>query len=567
MRLLNARTLRLEESFNNHESKPKYAILSHTWGSEEVTFEDVQEDTARKKKGFAKLQYTCDQAIKDGLEYVWIDTCCIDKSSSAELSEAINSMFGWYHTSHLCYAYLEDVGAEDLLDSCIPESHHMLPFEERKFSESHFAKSRWFTRGWTLQELIAPSRVEFYGKDWAHLGSSSDLLDAVVLITGIDINILSSNGLDKMEFLRRTSVAQRMSWASKRVTTRVEDEAYCLMGIFEINMPLLYGEGHAAFIRLQEEVIKTSPDQSIFVWNVPASEGHSDDEALHSLLAPDPSYFKACANVVQWPRQAVQESFSMTNVGLSIRLPILKRPNGLGDLAVLSCRHSHKIRGPIAIALKDAGTNGMLIQSYIIQRPTYTVGIEEAKAAIRSHVTPVILHRRPAPNALRLRTMVVNPNSPFPTLRTPTTFAIHERLIGQITIETHYPSMHWIFDSSGVRHGQGLLRLPRHINFGALEVRYKGVPLAIMFGRNEEWQPADVWIAIRDIKNGVDFRDVVCGDGRVSDRKMTNRAWFQKFPEEILELFIVRKEVMDETVFEINGTIRKKTLALLRTRS
>jgi hypothetical protein len=552
MRLLNARSFQVEEFFTSSNNKPQYAILSHTWGSEEVTLEDVRTEKARLKKGFAKLQYTCDQALKDGLEYAWIDTCCIDKTSSAELSEAINSMFEWYRRSSICYAYLEDVDAEDMLDSCIPEDHHMLPSEEQMFKDSHFARSRWFTRGWTLQELIAPSRVHFYGKNWLHLGSSSDLLDAIVLITGIDAIVISSNALDKREYIRRASIAQRMSWAAHRITTRVEDEAYCLMGIFEINMPALYGEGRAAFTRLQEEIIKSSSDQSILAWSVTAD---SEDMARYLLLAPDPSYFKACGAVIQWPRQTVQESFSMTNVGLSIRLPILKR-NGDSDLAILSCRYAHNFRGPIAIALSDAGINGMRIQSYFVRRPTYTVGIEQAKLAIPSQVKLVILHRRPPADIIRQQE---SGDPPFPRqlhVASPTTFVIHENLIGLVTIETYYPSIHCRFASPGSR--QTLL-LPRALDFGALGLRYRGIALAVTFGKNKSWQPGDAWIAVCNNPNDLVFRDLVREGGRASNTKMDSRAWFQKYIEEFLEFFIVKKEIMEENVFEINGNIRKKT--------
>src|ERR1700743_2488330 len=105
MRLLNARTLRLEEFFNNPTRIPDYVILSHTWGEDEVTLEHMRSRSAFSKRGLRKIQFTCRQALRDGSFYVWVDTCCIDKSSSAELSEAINSMFEWYRKSKICYAY------------------------------------------------------------------------------------------------------------------------------------------------------------------------------------------------------------------------------------------------------------------------------------------------------------------------------------------------------------------------------------------------------------------------------------------------------------------------------
>ncbi|KAF2498796.1 hypothetical protein BU16DRAFT_548435 [Lophium mytilinum] len=161
----------------------------------------------------------------------------------AELSEAINSMFEWYRRSKVCYAYLEGISAEDVDHCGVPEDCHLIQGQESVFSDSKFAQHRWFRRGWTLQELIAPSRVELYGEDWAYLGSSLKLLDEIVFITGIDEKVLNSNQKQKMEFLRRASVAQRMSWAASRMVTRPEDQAYCLLGIFGVHMPLLYGEG------------------------------------------------------------------------------------------------------------------------------------------------------------------------------------------------------------------------------------------------------------------------------------------------------------------------------------
>src|SRR3984885_15797145 len=244
MRLLNTTKRELEE-FGGNEI-PLYAILSHTWGESEITFQDIEGD-AEEKVGYEKVRETCSRAAADGFDYVWIDTCCIDKTSSAELSEAINSMYRWYQESGVCYAYLADVppNAVDYQTGTIgPE----------------FSKSRWFTRGWTLQELIAPSTVIILDQKWQEIGTKSSLQRVISEITGIPTNILLGGDLED------ASIAQRMSWASKRKTTRIEDLAYCLMGIFGINMPLLYGEGERAFTRLQEEIMKVSDDHSLFAW-------------------------------------------------------------------------------------------------------------------------------------------------------------------------------------------------------------------------------------------------------------------------------------------------------------
>jgi hypothetical protein len=175
----------------------------------------------------------------------------IDKTSSAELTEAINSMYSWYREAAVCYAYLSDVLTKDGID-----------IENRSIGS--FAKSRWFTRGWTLQELLAPTNVLFYDADWAEIGSKAELCEDVSIITGIP-----SQALAGATHLGAFPIAERMSWASTRSTTRVEDAAYCLLGIFDVNMPLLYREGYKAFSRLQDEIMRTSTDQSIFAWADP----------------------------------------------------------------------------------------------------------------------------------------------------------------------------------------------------------------------------------------------------------------------------------------------------------
>ncbi|KAK4457239.1 heterokaryon incompatibility protein-domain-containing protein, partial [Cladorrhinum samala] len=243
MRLLNANTLEMKEYY---EQIPPYAILSHTWGEEEVTFQDFQSRSDReKKKGFTKITNCCLQAQRYSIEWVWIGTCCIDKTSSAELSEAIDSMYAWYRDSQVCYAFLEDVLAGNL-----------------KQTQREFAFARWFTRWWCLQELIAPLRIEFYGRDWVEIGTKYSLRYEIQRITKIPLEVLVYWNLKHSS----STIAQKMSWASERKTTRIEDQAYCLLGIFGVHMPLLYGEGRAAFRRLQEEIIKQTEDDSIFLW-------------------------------------------------------------------------------------------------------------------------------------------------------------------------------------------------------------------------------------------------------------------------------------------------------------
>ncbi|KIK19962.1 hypothetical protein PISMIDRAFT_13318 [Pisolithus microcarpus 441] len=258
-----------------------YAILSHRWGVEvgyeEMTglmkMEERKRDEVRRRAGYQKIIKSCEQARKDGYEWLWIDTCCIDKRSSAELSEAINSMYRWYQNARICYAYLNDVG-----ESTFPSKR------DDKFAKSN-GWPEWFARGWTLQELIAPQEVQFFNKDWVHIGNKRHLALTLACITGIPSKVLTS-GLAG----RRLSVAKIMSWAAERKTTRVEDRAYSLLGLFGVYMPMLYGEGKMAFQRLQLEIIRRSSDQSIFAWNpqIPR-EG--------SVLADDPSDFQGCGRI------------------------------------------------------------------------------------------------------------------------------------------------------------------------------------------------------------------------------------------------------------------------------
>jgi hypothetical protein len=224
----------------------RYAILSHTWGedSDEVTFKDIHDGSGRDKAGYDKIKFCGEQAARDGLQYFWVDTCCIKKSSDAELSEAINSMFRWYQGAAKCYVYLPDVSRR--LDGGVESN-------SRSTWKLAFRKSRWFTRGWTLQELLAPEFVEFFSNEKERLGDKQSLKQLLNDITGIPLDALQGCCLSKFP------IDERMSWAAKRETKRKEDKAYSLLGIFNIYMPLIYGEGKDnAFFRLTEEVEKRS---------------------------------------------------------------------------------------------------------------------------------------------------------------------------------------------------------------------------------------------------------------------------------------------------------------------
>jgi hypothetical protein len=302
MRLLEAQTLKMKEFVSS--TRPRYAILSHTWGEEEVTFHDMQDDVsvAQHKKGYIKIQKLCEKVLKSGLEWAWIDTCCIDKTSSAELSEAINSMFAWYRDSFVCYAFLEDVP---------PMAPYLAP--------EKFNNARWFRRGWCLQELLAPTDVEFLASDWSDIGTRTSLRGQVESVTGIPEDLLLGYGS-----LSDYSGAEKLSWASSRQTAREEDEAYCLLGIFDINMyanlilhrrdkpsckevtadskdrPVLYGEGRRAFLRLQEHILIRDADLSLLLWN---------KEAKNTVCYDVPAL---AVSPAQFPRDT---AFSSGNIG------------------------------------------------------------------------------------------------------------------------------------------------------------------------------------------------------------------------------------------------------------
>jgi len=285
MWLVDASTLELQQFFGSNI--PKYCILSHTWEEEEVTFQELALLSSRvvSKKGFIKVKETCLRALEHGVQYAWIDTCCIDKTSSAELTESINSMFQWYKNAAHCYVYLSDLRSGTL---------------------AQLATCRWFTRGWTLQELIAPKEVEFYDQGWKYIGSKEDFSEIIASITRIDMNVLLGH-----HQLQSYSVATRMSWAAYRQTERTEDLAYCLLGIFDVGMPLIYGEGVRAFRRLQEEIIKRSNDLTIFAWD----EGKEHCSPC-GLFALSPAVFAQSNIVSPWDTRWADPVFTMTNKGL-----------------------------------------------------------------------------------------------------------------------------------------------------------------------------------------------------------------------------------------------------------
>ncbi|KAM5530691.1 hypothetical protein V8D89_015663 [Ganoderma adspersum] len=396
MRVIDTETGEFVE-FVDSSAAPLYAILSHTWEQapkQEQSYQDVVK--IQKKRGVHshqlspalpapylpltsnghrsiwdfdsglsdKIRRACEIARRDGYHYIWIDSCCIDKTSSSELSEAINSMFNWYRDGQVCYAFLSDVPSHDDIE----------------IEHAGFRRSRWFTRAWTLQELIAPRVVIFFSQEWEPLGTKDALADVVEDITHIDRAILTHK-----KGLAEESVAERMRWAAKREATRVEDEAYSLLGIFGITMPTLYGEGAYSFRRLQEEILQRIPDQSLFAWGslclpIPQEPGqiiinpHANSNASDgSLLALSPHLFDlSCGRIICASASAdfevlklPVEEYTHTPYGICTRLCLLPL-NALNEelsvtgfdgvgfggwyLAILGCQyfgHSEDGRGRI----------------------------------------------------------------------------------------------------------------------------------------------------------------------------------------------------------------------------
>ena len=306
MRFLNTHTFEFEQVPDSelHLEDNQYAILSHRWGADkdEVSFEDIQlSKDFSNKKGFKKVEGFCKEASSANCRYGWIDTCCINKGNSTELSEAINSMYQWYQGSKICIAYLEDVPQKQLADSA------------------------WFERGWTLQELISPKAVTFFDNGWKTIGTKIELIADLSRKTRIPEGILSH-----ATKLSTCSIAQRMSWAANRVTTREEDRAYSLMGLFDVNMPMIYGEREKAFLRLQQCIIQKSKDESIFAW---VMEFPGNTKTFSGLFAPSPLAYASCSEIVQTQGS---HGFSESNGELSMRLRLFPHSSET-YCAVLNC--------------------------------------------------------------------------------------------------------------------------------------------------------------------------------------------------------------------------------------
>ena len=299
MRFLDTHTLQFKQVPDSelHLEENQYAILSHRWGADkdEVSFEDVLDSSTdlSHKKAFDKIKGFCKVALSEKCRYGWVDTCCIHKKDSVELSEAINSMYRWYQGSKICIVYLEDVPQKQLTGS------------------------EWFDRGWTLQELIAPRAVSFFDQGWNLIGTKIDLVLDLSRTTRIPEGVMNNTIKPSA-----CSVAQRMSWAANRRTTREEDRAYSLMGLFDIYMPMIYGEREKAFLRLQQQLIQKSKDESIFAWDM---DFPVNTQAYSGLFSPSPLEYANCGNIIQ---TSGSRGFSESNGELSIWSRVLPHSPG-----------------------------------------------------------------------------------------------------------------------------------------------------------------------------------------------------------------------------------------------
>ena len=301
-----------------HQQRPPYVIISHSWGDHEVIYDDMPEfkeklknpNAWKKTNSAAKLTGACKKVLeryKGDVKHVWLDTVCINKKDPAEVSTAINSMYQWYKNAEVCFAYLHDYSSKGL---------------------AKFTGSRWFTRGWTLQELVAPKNVMFFDRDWEWVGDKNSLQSVLTSRTKINKNFLL-----QYDSISRASISQRMSWFSGRETTVPEDTAYCLLGLFGVNMPLLYGEGkERAFRRLQEEIMKYSDDHSLFAWKHQMAQGNGS-----GFFADSPDCFKETGAYAHKPDGNNNKPFQMTNKGISIDLH-LQRYQG-NYIATIDCLH------------------------------------------------------------------------------------------------------------------------------------------------------------------------------------------------------------------------------------
>lgn len=328
MRCLNTATFELHHSDQNVFRAEGYAILSHRWSDNEITFDHIG-DYAQELRNTVgshcipqldKVFGACTIARNQGIRWMWIDTCCINKGSSQEYQESINSMFKWYSDAVVCITYMSDV-RKSLGVTTGPQV----------FYDSQTGRpSVWFTRGWTLQELLAPKNMQFYDQRWEFLGTKNRLAVPLAHITRIRVEYLTGT-----EDFRNACIAVKMSWMASRETTREEDMAYSMLGLFSVNMTPQYGEGMGAFMRLQELLISKN-DESLFAWRMPP-EGFSTAQKIQSnsaielgpdewgLLSPSPKCYILCGNMTVKGKGVMRHRGGFTKTPQGISGPISKK--------------------------------------------------------------------------------------------------------------------------------------------------------------------------------------------------------------------------------------------------
>lgn len=497
MRLLNTGTLRIVH-FPNPDTRPPYAILSHVWQGDEASYHEIQALSTHPNPLSAapeKVRRFCAFTRAEGFEWAWLDACCIDKTSSSELSEALNSMFHWYQDAVVCYAYLHDV--PDRFDAT------SATLDDDDLQQS-FVDSAYFTRGWTLQELLAPRLLFFVSHDWTVIGTKHSWAPTIHRATGVDLEVLTL-----FRPLHKVSLARRMSWAARRCTTRPEDRAYSLMGIFGVNMVTLYGEGaEKAFYRLQEEILKQCiPDQSLFAWgaldlydviSIQTFRPHPDDTFVQEpigdttnagrLLAPSPDCF-ACAEDMVPVSQARFAEFlgthlpphsvetHITGFGIRVTLPLIPIPDhpDIVFLAVLSCQHSSLSDSLLCLYLGrsiSAGTSPLhSVGAFTLMLPQYiSLAALSARQLRRSRGGCIF---RPLPPDVR-RTRIVTPtiyllhNSRVPRYNKPPCSRAFERAVRMYVAATQLqntnrrPPLVLLSDKRVVHHTRSM-SLPRRM--------------------------------------------------------------------------------------------------------
>ena len=409
----------------------------------------------------------------------------IDKTSSSELSEAINSMFEWYKRSAVCYVYLPDVSY-----SCLEESTPPLRLNEVSTSaletdpratasvdgvagildrepvsiseiRTELSSSRWFTRGWTLQELISPPRLQFFGNGWFYIGSLDDLMSIVTSVTEVPEVVLR-----KTYPFTELSIARRMSWASRRKTTRIEDEAYCLLGLFDVYMPLLYGEGRNAFVRLQKEIIQRSSDQSIFAWDVDIT----DTGKRHgpTYLASSAADFTESGSYSPLPRSLGQMPYSVNQRGLdiSVRVAEIQTLTGVSVFAILDCFDERRPTRLLVINILPVDNSDFRRANEFSARGPWTCTIRLAeKLGQRRRITVInkAIHFGAASGSVKIRALLPR-RSKVAALK-----ELDENQLSMRILDT-YPAGAWDADASLCKMGVSLAgrrRWPQRYAFTA----------------------------------------------------------------------------------------------------